>query len=322
VIQIFISKMRKGLFLFISVIFLFGNIQAQEKHKHRDDSTHHKRKHRSVHVQDSSSSLNRRAGALLETVFRPEPVLNNADSIIKAFDDQPSFGIYKNNYFVIGTALGTSPSKFNSDVKFQISVIQRLTNSVLPFRTYLFVSYSQLAYWDVFQESFPFGDINFNPTVGLGKAISYKNRFLGTIMFQIEHESNGKDELDSRSWNKISFGYLFKLNRKLSIQSKIWIPIVDGTNNKDIVRYKGWMQFGMDYNYRRFNVAALLTSRSGGFFDSNLLVNLSYKMFKNENQHLFLEYYNGYGENLLFYNKYHHRIRIGFVIYPNFMKYF
>ena len=44
----------------------------------------------------------------------------------------------------------------------------------------------------------------------------------------------------------------------------------------------------------------------------------NWKLTKKGNQYLFLQYYNGYGENLLDYNKFHNRLRVGFVIKPKF----
>lgn len=261
-----------------------------------------------------------RAEAILGAVFRPDSTLNNADSIIEVFDKRPSFGIYKNNYIVTGTTIGHPPNENNSDAKFQISVMQRLTNSTLPLKTYLFLTYTQLAFWDIYKESFPFADINFNPTIGVGKALVHKNRFLGTISMQLEHESNGKGGDDSRSWNKVSFNGIVLLNRHWSVQSKIWIPIVDGGSNKDIVSYKGFSHWAVDYRNKKWNIGALMTKRAGKFFDYNVSLNASYKLFKNENQHLFVEYYNGYGENQLFYKQFRQRLRIGFVIMPGLMR--
>ncbi len=37
----------------------------------------------------------------------------------------------------------------------------------------------------------------------------------------------------------------------------------------------------------------------------NTVIDLSYRIFKRDNQFLFLQYYNGYGEGLLEYNKFH-----------------
>lgn len=296
-------------------IFIFGFIISFSSVAYSHDEIPEKKD-----TVTNSSLAKQRAEAVLGAVFRPDSTLNNADSIIRVFDKLPSFGIYKNNYVVTGTTIGHTPNENNSDAKFQISVIQRLTNSILPLKTYLFLTYTQLAFWDIYKESFPFADINFNPTVGIGKALVYNNRFLGTISMQLEHESNGKAGDDSRSWNKFSFSGVILLNRHWSTQTKIWIPIVDGGNNKDIVSYKGFSHWAVDYRNKKWNVGILMTKRAGNFFDYNVSLNASYKLFKNENQHLFVEYYNGYGENMLFYKQFRQRLRIGFVIMPGFMR--
>jgi phospholipase A1 len=256
---------------------------------------------------------------IVEHLFKPDPEFI-ADSIIRELDNIPSFGILKDNYIVVGTDLFHKPNSGNSDAKFQISFRQRLTNSVLPFRTYLFISYTQLAYWDVFKESFPFGDINFNPTIGIGKNLVYNNRYLGDLVFQLEHESNGRDQEDSRSWNKVSLYGLFKLTPQWSYFAKVWIPIIDGINNKDLAQYKGFSLMAVNYNRdNKFNVSLILNKRAGKLFNNNVTVNVAYKMFKSENQYLFCEFYNGYGEGLLDYKKFHQRFRVGFVIKPNFI---
>ena len=99
-----------------------------------------------------------------------------ADSIREELDKRPYFSLYKDTYFVAGTVLGGEPSVWNSDVKFQISFQQRLTKSVLPYHTYLYLFYSQKAIWHVFRNSLPFYDLNFNPGIGLSKHIIMKNR--------------------------------------------------------------------------------------------------------------------------------------------------
>jgi len=266
----------------------------------------------------SHSTFSERAEQVVNTLFKPDREFI-ADSIIKAFDDLPSFGVYKDNYIVIGSDLLRKPDRDNSDAKFQISVRQRLTNSVLPFRTYLFLTYTQLAFWDVFKESFPFRDINFNPTIGIGRPLIFNNRYLGDLAFQIEHESNGRDKEESRSWNKISLQGLFRFTSHWSYFGKFWIPIVDGENNKDLVHYKGYGTSAISYNQKnKYNLSAIFTHRATSFFGPNVAINASYRIFKNENQYLFFEFYHGYGEGLLDYKEYHQRFRLGFVIKPSF----
>lgn len=245
----------------------------------------------------------------------------NVDSVREAFDKAPYFGLYKDNYFIFGPSIGSKPTKYNTNVKFQISVAQRLTRRTLPFGSYLYLFYTQKCFWNVLQKSFPMTDLNFNPGLGFTKPVFVKDRFIGKISLIFEHESNGKAEEDSRSWNRISFAGNILIDPTMMIHGKFWIPIVDGENNRDLLDYYGLYQFGITYMEpsKRFVGSIILTKRRGwNLFNFNTVVELSYKLFNNENQYLFLQYYNGYGEGLLDYNKFHSQLRAGIVIKPQF----
>lgn len=246
--------------------------------------------------------------------------LFDVDSIVHDFDSRPFFGLYKDNYFTVGTALNQTPNEFNSDVKFQVSFRQQLTKSVLPWHTHVFLFYSQKAMWNVFEESLPFHDLNFNPGVGITKLIISKGRLIGSASFILEHESNGRDGEASRSWNKVSLsGSVFVLP-ELMIHGKVWIPIVDGQNNKDILKYSGIFQGGAQFLSRnkRWVVDATLIKRQGWNFSFNTIINVGFRISRKSNQFLMLHFYDGYGENMLDYNKYHCRLRIGMLIRPSF----
>ena len=62
----------------------------------------------------------------------------------------------------------------------------------------------------------------------------------------------------------------------------------------------------------------IINKRGGGAFNANITLNFAYRLFHDENQYLFFEFYNGYGEGLLDYDQFHRRFRIGFVIKPSF----
>lgn len=253
-------------------------------------------------------------------IIKNKSVNFNADSIRNEFDNGPYFTLFRDNYFVLGTALGEKPTRFNSDVKFQISIAQRLTKSTLPWNTYLFLTYSQKCMWNVFEESLPMRDLNFNPGIGLGKLLIVKDRLIGKMMLLVEHESNGRDGEDSRSWNKISLSASIFVDPQFMVHGKVWIPIIDGQNNKDILKYSGIYQTGIQVTSKnkRFGMAITLVKRQGFNLNFNTIIELNYKLFKKDNQYLFLQYYNGYGENLLDYNKFHSRLRAGIVIKPAF----
>lgn len=242
----------------------------------------------------------------------------DADSIRKDFDDRPYFGLYKDNYFIFGPSIGPRMTKENTNVKFQISIAQKLTRSTLPWGTYLYLFYSQKCFWNVLENSMPMTDLNFNPGIGLTKPLFVKNRYIGKVSLIIEHESNGRDSIWSRSWNKVSLSANIMLSRNLMVHGKLWIPIVDGMNNQDILKYSGIFQTGFQAitNNRRFNFGVTLVKRQGWNLNFNTIVDVSFRILKSDNQFLYLQYYNGYGEGLLDYKQFHSQLRLGLLIKP------
>ncbi|MGN1265403.1 MAG: phospholipase A [Muribaculaceae bacterium] len=243
-----------------------------------------------------------------------------ADSIRNAFDNGPYFSLYRDNYFIAGIPLGDKISRTNSDVKFQVSIAQRLTKSVLPFNTYLFLTYSQKCFWNIFEESLPMHDLNFNPGIGLSKLLIVKGKLIGKATMLIEHESNGRDGEESRSWNRITFGANVYITPHMMIHGKVWIPIIDGENNKDLLDYRGIYESGLQIRSSndRWGFALVTSKRRGWNLNTNITVEVNYRLFHDENQYFFIQYYNGYAENLLDYKQHHSRIRAGLVIKPNF----
>lgn len=242
----------------------------------------------------------------------------NPDSIRRDFRNQPYFGLYKDNYFIFGPAIGPRITKENTNIKFQISVAQRLTNATLPWGTYLYLFYTQKCFWNVLENSMPMTDLNFNPGIGLTKPIFVKNRYVGKVSLILEHESNGRDSIESRSWNKVSLAANIIIDPNLMVAGKIWIPIVDGQNNRDILHYCGLYQTSIQAttDNRKFTGSLTLVRRAGKFFNYNTILELAYRFSTKANQYFFLQYYNGYGEGLLDYKVFHSQLRVGIVIKP------
>ena len=259
-------------------------------------------------------------GQIVTSIKGVEQKQFNVDSIVDDFDNRPAFGIYKDTYFVGGTALNQKPSEYNSNVKFQISFRQRLTKSILPFHSHLFLSYSQKAIWNVFEESLPFHDLNFNPGIGVQNLVVHNGRLVGNATIMIEHESNGRDGEASRSWNKVTFGYAAVIDPRLEVYAKTWIPIIDGQQNKDILKYCGIFQTGTQYisEDQRWVADVTFVKRQGWNLNFNTILNLGFRLSKKRNQYLMLHFYDGYGENMLDYNKYHCNVRMGLLIRPTF----
>lgn len=253
-------------------------------------------------------------------IFRTNLSQNLTDSLRDEFDRGPYFTLYRDNYFVVGTDPTHRPTAENSDVRFQVSISQKLTKSRLPGGTYLFLMFTQNVAWDVFKNSMPMHDFTFNPGIGLGKPLFSKDRFVGKATLLIEHMSNGRDSIQSRSWNRISMGASIMIDETLVVDGKFWIPIVDGMNNRDILKYTGLFQGGVSYMSPNGKIGGSIhiVKRGNWKLDFNTTVDLFWRPWKSANQYFFLEYYNGYGETLLDYNRFHSRLRAGIVIKPRF----
>lgn len=253
-----------------------------------------------------------------QIVEMPDETMN-VDSLKRAFADQHYyFGLYKDNYFIFGPPIGYKPDKTNTNIKFQISIAQKLTKSTLPWGTYLYLYYTQKVFWNVLENSMPMTDLNFNPGIGLAKPIFIKDRFIGKVTLTLEHESNGRDSIWSRSWNKVTLGGSVMIDPNLTIYGKFWIPIIDGEHNRDILKYCGIYQVGWSYRSpnQKFSCSLSLVKRLGNVFNFNTTFEVAYRWSRKSNQYLFAQYYNGYGEGLLDYKKFHSQLRIGIVIKP------
>lgn len=256
-------------------------------------------------------------------IFRPRHLAISERDAIRIADRMPSFAVYRDTYFVTGIPMNEKITRSSADASFQISIRQRLTKSVLPFKTFLYLTYTQKSFWNIYDESSPFKDTNYNPGLGLGKYILYNNKIVGAAFVQIKHESNGRDGDDSRSWNYLSLSMKYYLNARFNISGEVWVPYVDGGNNKDLLDYRGLGFVSINYtsNKHRWWLSADVNPRKG-FINMNTTLTAAFKMSDRSNTYLFARYFQGYGESLLDYNKYAMNLRIGICIKPSFYNFF
>ena len=244
---------------------------------------------------------------------------NIKDSLI---NKMPSFSIYKDNYFITGVPTNITPTKYNADAKYQISFKQLLFRKSFQHDSYLFLTYSQKAFWDVYRESKPFDEINFNPSLGFGKPVFNKdNHFKGYLIFMIEHESNGKDSIYSRSWNNISLNYITKIGHKTEVNLKGWIPFLYKEDNPDLIEYIGISELKVTHQFIPKKLIFDITIRKGLSKDwkGAIQAQILYNPFKKSNQYLVLEWFNGYAESLINYSDHVSMIRLGIIVKSNYL---
>jgi len=245
------------------------------------------------------------------------------EEIIRYMDGLPPFSIYKDNYFITGIPLNRGIDGETADAKFQISFRHRLTRSRLPFDTFLFLTYTQKSFWDIYRESAPFRDTNYNPGIGLGRYIVVDNRLTGAAFLQLEHESNGRDSLESRSTNWIGFSGKYFLTSNLAASFKITIPYATGEDNSDLYDYRGTGYFTADYKTsdNKWWLTGTYSLRKS-VKAINLKFSAGYKISERFNQYIFGELYSGTGDGLLDYKRKDVQLRIGICIKPDFYSVF
>jgi phospholipase A1 len=138
---------------------------------------------------------------------------------------------YKPMYFLVGEPI----------TKVQLSLKARVIRN-----REIFVGYTQLMLWDLFKESRPFKDINYNPEIFYRltlRDVSHEGQSEWFDFGPYMHESNGKNGADSRSWNRVFVRYY--RNRKLGLGTKLglsiqaWLPYAYDPGNEDLPRYRG-----------------------------------------------------------------------------------
>lgn len=232
-----------------------------------------------------------------------------------------AFSPYEPNYFAIG-------SSGQTNAKFQISMKFRLFNpeTQTPFLEKLYLAYSQTSIWAIGASSAPFYDSSYRPSVFfLDDDVSqWPFRQWSRLGFQagFEHESNGKDGAASRS---ISIGYVrptFTLPLTdryfVSISPKIY-GYIEKQDNPDIPYYRGYSDVLVKIG-ETDGIQLATTLRKGTGEDPysvqlDLSIPLSTPKLGNLGGYLHLQYFDGYGESLLDYNrKVQSQFRIGLMI--------
>ncbi|WP_281225492.1 phospholipase A [Flavobacterium aquiphilum] len=245
------------------------------------------------------------------------------DSIHKIITKLPAFSIYKDNYFVTGVHLGETPTRNSMDAKFQFSFKQRLSNKPGIFGAYPYLTYTQKSFWKVYKVSSPFEESNYNPGLMLLKPVFHNDKFLGALTYGIEHESNGRDSIYSRSINMISIGFIRVFSPELIVTVKAWLPFLL-ENNPSLPKYIGYTEGQLQwisYNDRFF---VDVTVRKGAYwnFKGSLNLGISYKFSKKVNQLITLQWWQGYSESLIDFKSERGMLRAGFIIKPTFYRFY
>ncbi|WP_373379746.1 phospholipase A [Cupriavidus nantongensis] len=224
-------------------------------------------------------------------------------------------------YFMVG-AHGGANAKFQFSFKYRIfegedPASKRLFDN-------LYFSYTQFSLWDLNEDSAPFRDTNYRPSLfyylsDTGVRNSVISRM--SLATGLEHESNGRNGVESRSINTVfvkpTFYFGDQNDWHWRVAPKLY-AYVEKADNPDIAHYRGFMDLGIAYG-RPDSWEFSATLRKGtrkwyGSVDAQLTYPMA-RLIPGTAGYLMAGYFVGYGESLLDYNhKLPWQFRIGYAL--------
>ncbi|MCU7958549.1 MAG: phospholipase A [gamma proteobacterium symbiont of Bathyaustriella thionipta] len=210
----------------------------------------------------------------------------------------------------------------NVETQFQISIKTPLAVNLFDKNIDIYAAYTNRSFWQLYSNtnSSPFRDTNHEPEAWLQwrpqklQILGFKNSLNA---FGIVHQSNGRGGTLSRSWNRVFANFVFSRNN-LALSFKPWWRIPEDhsdDDNPDITDYMGHFQFGASYKYHEHTFTLMSRNNIESGF-KKVATELSwsfpipdYPYFKG-----YLQYYYGYGQSLIDYDRKVNSIGIGIAL--------
>ena len=228
-------------------------------------------------------------------------------------------------YFIAGTK---SPNaKFQISFKYQLFLGEGWMAEHAPLMTNLFAGYTQVSLWDWNKASAPFYDSNYKPEMLCAVRAVERGEWWDWFRLEVagglQHESNGRDGLSSRSINiaylrpSLIFGQPDGL--QLTLTPRGWVYLGDLSDNPDIGNYRGHVELRVVAGWERGLQLTSMLHAADGLRHGSAEVGLSYPLWAipalSASTYFYAQYFTGYGESLLSYNQRSSIFRAGFSLF-------
>ncbi|MDR9439324.1 MAG: phospholipase A [Halomonas sp.] len=210
-----------------------------------------------------------------------------------------------------------------AEMKFQFSAKFNLVDDLFgDYGGDLHFAYTQRSWWQAFNTdaSSPFRETNYEPEV----FIDFENRWsrLGWTNINnrlaFNHQSNGRSDPLSRSWNRLILESTFVNDDWALTLAPHWrIPEPEEEDdNPDIYKYLGYGDITLAVRLNGDNELSLMLRGNPDDGNMGTEVDYSWPLFNSVRGHV--QYYYGYGESLIDYDQRNHRLSLGFSLNPLF----
>ena len=137
------------------------------------------------------------------------------------------------------------------------------------------------------------------------------NLFFDRVNFGYVHQSNGGDLSKSRSWDRLFIEGVYAYDNFV-FGLKTWYRIKEDASkddNPDILDYMGYGELSMGYLFNQHLFTLTLRNNLKSDNKGAIILDYSYPIYKS--LYLYVQYFSGYGESLIDYNRSIDRIGVG-----------
>ena len=225
-------------------------------------------------------------------------------------------------YFVAGIRGGTT-ARFQISFKYRLFDVASGFGRERPWLSGLYFGYTQNAIWDLASRSKAFRDTSYRPSLFWKWERSDAKTWLDAARLGLEHESNGRDEPNSRSINiafvRPEWHWGEPGRERLEFTPKLY-AYLNKDENPDIDQYRGFVDWRVRYDSGGFWIATAVV-RYGRAEKGSLLLDLSRRTRDLKlgpiSGYFHVQFFAGYGEDILDYNvRRKSQLRFGFAIVP------
>ena len=213
----------------------------------------------------------------------------------------------------------------NEEAKMQISLKVPLNESDMLFNNdTVYFAFTLKALWQVYNHdiSAPFRETNYRPEIYyLVPIVNYFKNADAALAIGFEHESNGRSQVLSRSWNRVFLNYYFAKDNYL-ISFRPWYRLPEnekdkpssskGDDNPDIDDYMGYFELMGTWQQHRYEFSLMLRNNLRSANKGVVRLDASFPLWGKLRG--LLQYYNGYGESMIDYNNSIERFGIGILL--------
>ncbi len=243
------------------------------------------------------------------------------DTIKEKIESLYNIKAYKANYFLPisarydGHYKDTYGQKAQDiETEFQVSIRYDFASDTFGLNEIYTISYTQLAFWQLYETSAFFRETNYNPeffvTIPTSTLTSIKS--FKALKVGLAHQSNGRGSTQERSWNYLNGSFYFQ-HENIFTELMLWYRLPDNINyNPQLIDYMGHGHVKFTVPYKKHIFELLLRSN---FEDTSALkASYSYPAFGRDDLFLYMNFFSGYGESLVDYNHNVNKIGLGFSI--------